>query len=133
MTTSNATPTTNATPTASTTQQTEVGSSSQAASHTNEEPATPTSTAEAVEVDDSKKKHGKVRSSVWQEMTRINDTQAECHHCHKTYAAHNDVNGTSGLRKHLDRCPRNPNKKKVKGQPSLLMPPPKPVSNFNCL
>ncbi|KAI3854960.1 hypothetical protein MKX03_009118 [Papaver bracteatum] len=114
MTTSNATPTptTNATPTSSTTQQTEVGSSSQAATHTNEEPATPTSTVEAVEVDDSKKNHGKVRSSVWQEMTRINDTQDEFHHCHKTYAAHNDVNGTSGLRKHLDRCPRNPNKKK---------------------
>ncbi|KAI3849026.1 hypothetical protein MKX03_011469, partial [Papaver bracteatum] len=115
MTTSNATPT----PTTSTTQQTEVGSSFQATSHTNEETANPTSTAKAVEVDDNKKKHGKVRSSVWLEMTRINDTQVECHHYHKTYAAHNDVNGTSGLRKHLDRYPRNPNKKKVKGQPSL--------------
>ncbi|KAI3857561.1 hypothetical protein MKW98_028825 [Papaver atlanticum] len=128
MTTSNSTPTTNATPTTSTTQQTEVRSSSQAVSHTNEtETATPTSTAEAVEVGDSKKKHSKVRSSVWLEMTRINDTLAECHHCHKTYAAHNDVNGTSGLRKHLNRCLRNPNKKKEKGQPSLLMPPPKPA------
>ncbi|RZC64720.1 hypothetical protein C5167_008419 [Papaver somniferum] len=78
MTTSNATPTTNATatPTTSTTQQAEVGSSSQAVSHTNEsETATPTSKgrAEAVEVGDSKKKHGRVRSTVWLEMTRIDD------------------------------------------------------------
>ncbi|KAI3907589.1 hypothetical protein MKW98_016233 [Papaver atlanticum] len=105
--------TSNATPTTSTTQQTEVGSSSQAASHTNEvETATPTSLAEAVEVGDgdSKKKHGKVRSEIWLEMTRINETQAECHHCHRTYAAHNDVNDTYGLRKHLNRCPRNLNK-----------------------
>ncbi|XP_026433070.1 uncharacterized protein LOC113330476 [Papaver somniferum] len=91
MNTLNETPTTNATatPTTSTTQQTEVGSSSQAASHTNEsETATPTSKgrAEAVEVGDSKKKHGR----------------------------------------HLNRCLKNPNRKKEKGQPSLLMPPPKP-------
>ncbi|RZC44802.1 hypothetical protein C5167_037755 [Papaver somniferum] len=108
MTTSTATPTTNATatPTTSTTQQTEVGSSSQAASHTNEsETATPTSKgrAEAVEVGDSKKKHGRVRSSVWLEMTRIDDEWAECRYCHNKYKAHNDNNGTSGLRKHLNR------------------------------
>ncbi|XP_026398902.1 uncharacterized protein LOC113294741 [Papaver somniferum] len=131
MTTSTATPTTNetATPTTSTTQQTEVGSSSQAASHTNEsETATPTSKgrAEAVEVGDSKKKHGRVRSSVWLEMTRIDDEWAECRYCHNKYKAHNDNNGTSGLRKHLNRCLKNPNRKKEKGQPSLLMPPPKP-------
>ncbi|XP_026427607.1 uncharacterized protein LOC113323505 [Papaver somniferum] len=131
MTTSTATPTTNATatPTTSTTQQTEVGSSSQAASHTNEsETATPTSKgrAEAVEVGDSKKKHGRVRSSVWLEMTRIDDEWAECRYFHNKYKAHNDNNGTSGLRKHLNRCLKNPNRKKEKGQPSLLMPPPKP-------
>ncbi|KAI3893750.1 hypothetical protein MKX03_027694 [Papaver bracteatum] len=130
MTTSNSTPATNATPSISTTQETEVGSSSQAASHTNEcEATTPTSTAEAVEVGDSKKKHGKVRSTVWLEMTRIDDEWAECHHYHKKYKAHNDNNDTSGLRKNLNRCLKNPNMKKEKGQPSLLMPPPKP-GNF---
>ncbi|XP_026452254.1 uncharacterized protein LOC113352672 [Papaver somniferum] len=131
MTTSNATPNTNATatPTTSTTQQTEVRSSSQAASHTNEsETATPTSKgrAEAVEVGDSKKNHDRVRSTVWLEMTRIDDKWAECRYCHNKYKAHNDNNGTSGLRKHLNRCLKNPNRKKEKGQPSLLMPPPKP-------
>ncbi|KAI3886296.1 hypothetical protein MKX03_008016 [Papaver bracteatum] len=129
MTTSNSTPnpTTNETPT--TTNE----SSSQAASHTNEsENATPTSTAEAVEVSDTnnKKKHGKVRSTVWLEMTRIDDEWAECHHCHHKYKAHNDNNGTSGLRKHLNRCLKNPNRKKEKGQSSLLMPPPKPEGIF---
>ncbi|RZC48383.1 hypothetical protein C5167_041337 [Papaver somniferum] len=140
MTTSNATPTTNvtATPTTSTTQQTEVGSSSQAASHTNEsetETATPTSKgrAEAVEVGDSKKKHGRVRSSVWLEMTRIDDEWAKCSYCHNKYKAHNDNNDTSELRKHLNRCMKNPNRKKEKGQPSLLMPPPKPVIIENFL
>ncbi|KAI3830954.1 hypothetical protein MKX03_010252 [Papaver bracteatum] len=131
MTTSNSTPTTNAAPNTSTTQETEVGSSSQVASHTNEsEAATPTSTAESVEVGDIKKKHDKVRSTVWLEMTRIDDEWVECHHCHKKYKAHNDNNGTSGLRKHFNRCLKNPNRNKEKGQPSLLMTPPKPVDNY---
>ncbi|XP_026408388.1 uncharacterized protein LOC113303563 isoform X2 [Papaver somniferum] len=100
------------TPNTSTTIGAEVGSSSQASSHTNEAETTPTSTTE---VSASKKKYGKVRSGVWLEMTRVSDTQAQCHHCKGLYAADNDVHGTSGLRKHLNRCAKNPNKKVEKG------------------
>ncbi|XP_026400303.1 zinc finger BED domain-containing protein RICESLEEPER 2-like [Papaver somniferum] len=62
-------------------------------------------------------------------MTRIDDEWAECHHCHHKYKAHDDNNGTFGLQKHLNRCLKNPNRKKEKGQPSLLMPPPKPCQD----
>ncbi|KAI3869990.1 hypothetical protein MKX03_010284, partial [Papaver bracteatum] len=116
------------TPSASQTPSTtEVGSSSQATSKTEGTEPTPSSTTEA-EVDDNKKKHGKVRSKIWLEFTRISDAQAECQHCKGLYAADNDKDGTSGLRKHLNRCHKNPNRKveKDKGQQTLLMPPPKP-------
>ncbi|KAI3874542.1 hypothetical protein MKX03_004872, partial [Papaver bracteatum] len=61
-------------------------------------------------------------------MTRISDAQAEFQHCKGLYAADNNKDGTSGLRKHLNRCHKNPNRKveKDKGQQTLLMPPPKP-------
>ncbi|RZC44079.1 hypothetical protein C5167_037026 [Papaver somniferum] len=72
----------------------------------------PTSTTIEVEVGDNKNKHDKVISDVWLEMTRISETHAQCRHCKGKYAAQNDVNGTTGLRKHLNRCPKNPNKKK---------------------
>ncbi|KAI3888719.1 hypothetical protein MKX03_013887, partial [Papaver bracteatum] len=107
--------------------KTEVGSSSQATSNTEGTEPTPASTTED-EVDDNKKKHGRVRSKVWLEMTRISDAQAKCQHCKGLYAADNDKDETSGLRKHLNICHKNTNRKveKDKGQQTLLMPPPKP-------
>ncbi|KAI3884839.1 hypothetical protein MKX03_009929, partial [Papaver bracteatum] len=105
------------------TQQTEVGSSSnQPSSQTPKTEATPTGTAE----DGEDKQKGKVRSVVWNYFTRIDENFARCKHCKNKYAAQHNTHGTSGLWKHLNRCPRNPDRKKEKGQQTLLMPPPKP-------
>ncbi|KAI3842441.1 hypothetical protein MKX03_035048, partial [Papaver bracteatum] len=105
------------------TQQTEVGSSSnQPSSQTQQTEATPTSIAE----DGEDKQKGKVRSAVWNSFTRIDEKFAICKHCKKKYAAQHNTHDTSGLWKHLNRCHRNPDRKKEKGQQTLLMPPPKP-------
>ncbi|XP_026427281.1 uncharacterized protein LOC113323215 [Papaver somniferum] len=75
---------------------------------------------------DGNKEKSKVTSEVWLQFTRVSEEKAKYHHYLRTFAANTRRNGTSGLWGHLDRCRRNPNKKK-KGQKSLLFPPPKPV------
>ncbi|RZC73542.1 hypothetical protein C5167_049019 [Papaver somniferum] len=71
------------------------------------------------------KKKGKVRLKVWNDLTRLNNKQAQCKHCKKKLQEDSRGNGTSSMKTHLGTCPENPNKK-LKGQQSLLFPPPRP-------
>ncbi|KAI3888220.1 hypothetical protein MKX03_029011, partial [Papaver bracteatum] len=86
--------------------------------------STPPNEVTIIEVDADKEKP-KVTSDVWLQFTSISEEKAKCHHCLRSFAAHIGKSGTSGLWGHLDRCRKNPNKKK-KGQKGLLFPPPKP-------
>lgn len=110
--------------------------SSQAAADTNDSlpvnvqpiDATPTQAADATggtQLAGRKRKSTKTKSSVWKEMERVDSETANCKHCGGSFAADTVRNGTSGLKAHLERCPKNPNRKK-KGQKSLVFPVPKP-------
>ncbi|KAI3859107.1 hypothetical protein MKX03_008172, partial [Papaver bracteatum] len=64
---------------------------------------------------------GKTTSSIWNHFTRKNVQEADCNYCKKTIKAHIGRNGTSGMWKHFNRCKKNPNKPKPKGQQTLTL------------
>ncbi|KAI3993153.1 hypothetical protein MKX01_009896, partial [Papaver californicum] len=112
-----------------TTLETQVGSSNQLSEPTctPEAPQHPlTQNEDTTNVVGEGTKKSKIISIVWNEFTRLNPEEAKCNHCNRKLAANSERNGTSGLRKHLKRCPKNPNKKKVDGQTTLMFPPPRP-------
>ncbi|KAI3990103.1 hypothetical protein MKX01_018764, partial [Papaver californicum] len=86
----------------------------------------PTQNEDTTNVVGEGKKKSKVIYAIWNEFTRLNPEEAECNYCKRKLAANSERNGTSGLRKHLKRCPKNPNKEKVDGQTTLMFPPPRP-------
>ncbi|KAI3918230.1 hypothetical protein MKX01_041550, partial [Papaver californicum] len=101
-----------------TTLETQLGSSNQLLEPTStpESPQRPpTQNEDTRNVVDGGKKKSKLTSAIWNDFTRLNPEEAECNHCKRKLAANTESNGTSGLRKHLKRCPKNPNKKKVDG------------------
>ncbi|KAI3970416.1 hypothetical protein MKX01_024063, partial [Papaver californicum] len=112
-----------------TTLETQVGSFNQLSEpiSTPEAPqCPPTKNEDTTNVVGEGKKKSKVISAVWNEFTRLNPEEAKCNHCMRKLAANSERNGTSGLRKHLKRCLKNPNKKKVDGQATLMFPPQRP-------
>ncbi|KAI3996145.1 hypothetical protein MKX01_031499 [Papaver californicum] len=112
-----------------TTLETQVGSSNQLSEPTStpEAPRPPsTQNEDTINVVDEGKKKSKLTSAIWNNFTRLNPEEAECNYCKGKLAANTNRNGTSGLRKHLKRCPHNPNKKKVDGKETLMFPPPRP-------
>ncbi|KAI3965829.1 hypothetical protein MKX01_010786, partial [Papaver californicum] len=112
-----------------TTLETQVGSSNQLSERTFTPEAPqppPTQNEDTRNVVDDGKKNSKLTSAIWNDFTRLNPEEAEYNHCKRKLAANIERNGTSGLRKHLKRCPQNPNNKKVDGQITLIFPPPRP-------
>lgn len=69
-------------------------------------------------------KKRKQYSDVWlKDFTRLNPLQAKCNHCKGIYDA-KVRNGTTSLKNHAARCPKNPDRKKE--QQSIVLLPPKP-------
>ncbi|KAI3921826.1 hypothetical protein MKX01_005515, partial [Papaver californicum] len=98
-----------------TTLETQVGSSNQLSEPTSTPEAPqlpPTQNEDTRNVIDEGKKRSKLTYAIWNNFTRLNPEEAECNHCKRKLVAKTERNGTSGLRKHLKRCPQNPNKKK---------------------
>ncbi|KAI3989865.1 hypothetical protein MKX01_040835, partial [Papaver californicum] len=98
-----------------TTLETQVGSSNQLSEPTSTPEAPqrpPTQNEDTTNVVGEGKKNSKLISNIWNDFTRLNLEEAECNHCKRKLAANTERNGTSGLRKHLKRCPKDPNKKK---------------------
>ncbi|KAI3950431.1 hypothetical protein MKX01_001840, partial [Papaver californicum] len=112
-----------------TTLETQVGSSHQLSELTSTPEASqppPTQNEDTKNIFDEGKKKSKLTSAILNDFTRLNPEEAECNHCKRKLAANTERNGTSGLRKHLKRCPHNPNKKKVDGNATLMFLPPRP-------
>ncbi|XP_026430028.1 uncharacterized protein LOC113326532 [Papaver somniferum] len=65
----------------------------------------------------------KITSDIWNHFTKNNVQEAECNYCKKIIKAHSGRNGTSGIWKHFNRCKKNPNKPKPKGQQTLTLKP----------
>lgn len=69
-------------------------------------------------------KKSKQYSDVWvKDFTRLNPLQARCNHCKNTFDA-KVRNGTTSLKNHAARCPKNLDRKKE--QQSIVLLPPNP-------
>ncbi|XP_026397287.1 uncharacterized protein LOC113292622 [Papaver somniferum] len=66
---------------------------------------------------------GKTTSDIWKHFTKKNVQENDCNYCNKTIKDHTGMNGTSGMWKHFNRCKKNPNKPKPKGQKTLTLKP----------